>query len=316
MIRQQAFIDKNKMLKGALHCHTTRSDGKCTPKETVELYKAKGYDFISITDHHIYNFENPFPQSNITVLPGIENNTTHLKPEVAGLCVFHVLALGPTKEAGNGYEQDEDTGNVDVRNSEEYQPYIDDMHAKNNITIYCHPEWSGTPASLFETQRGHTALEIWNTISALAGDDTNAAYWDDLLANGDRIYGVATDDMHRESGIGGGWIMVNAKNNINDIFSAIKDGKFYSSTGPEIYDFYVNDNGIAILDCSAVKEVYLHSAYHPNRAVRHSTDDMTHIEFDLINGWPNHYDYIRISIVDKDGNRAWTNPIFFEETLK
>ena len=31
MLRQAAFIDKNKMLNGGLHCHTTRSDGHCTP---------------------------------------------------------------------------------------------------------------------------------------------------------------------------------------------------------------------------------------------------------------------------------------------
>ena len=35
MIRQAAFIDCKRHLKGGLHCHTTRSDGKATPEETI-----------------------------------------------------------------------------------------------------------------------------------------------------------------------------------------------------------------------------------------------------------------------------------------
>lgn len=38
MIRQQAFGGKGKMLKGGLHCHTTRSDGKCSPEEVIRLH--------------------------------------------------------------------------------------------------------------------------------------------------------------------------------------------------------------------------------------------------------------------------------------
>ena len=31
MLRQSAFTGDQPLLKGALHCHTTRSDGKGTP---------------------------------------------------------------------------------------------------------------------------------------------------------------------------------------------------------------------------------------------------------------------------------------------
>ena len=33
MLRQSAFTGDRPLLKGALHCHTTRSDGKGTPEE-------------------------------------------------------------------------------------------------------------------------------------------------------------------------------------------------------------------------------------------------------------------------------------------
>ena len=54
MIRQAAFIDDNKTLKGGLHCHTTRSDGSCTPEEVMRLHRENGYDFLALTDHKIY----------------------------------------------------------------------------------------------------------------------------------------------------------------------------------------------------------------------------------------------------------------------
>lgn len=33
MLRQAAFEGENALLKGGLHCHTTRSDGKGTPRK-------------------------------------------------------------------------------------------------------------------------------------------------------------------------------------------------------------------------------------------------------------------------------------------
>ena len=37
MLRQAAFEGENALLKGGLHCHTTRSDGKGTPEEVAKV---------------------------------------------------------------------------------------------------------------------------------------------------------------------------------------------------------------------------------------------------------------------------------------
>lgn len=39
------------MLKGALHTHTTRSDGKLTPEEVLRVYRDLNFDFVALTDH-------------------------------------------------------------------------------------------------------------------------------------------------------------------------------------------------------------------------------------------------------------------------
>jgi len=38
-------------LKGALHCHTTCSDGELKIEEAVKIYADLGFDFIALTDH-------------------------------------------------------------------------------------------------------------------------------------------------------------------------------------------------------------------------------------------------------------------------
>jgi len=39
------------VLKGALHTHTTCSDGQLTPAELVAVYRELGFQFVAITDH-------------------------------------------------------------------------------------------------------------------------------------------------------------------------------------------------------------------------------------------------------------------------
>ena len=105
MIRQAAFTGKMPLLKGALHCHTTRSDGKGTPEETLRLHKANGYDFVALTDHRNYNFKNFAPETGLIVVPGMEMDRSI--PGQTGIHCFHTVVLGREKDKGNPYEQDQ-----------------------------------------------------------------------------------------------------------------------------------------------------------------------------------------------------------------
>ena len=100
-------------------------------------------------------------------------------------------------------------------------------------------------------------------------------------------------------------LMVRAENNINAILKALAEGAFYSSCGPEIYNFYVAD-GKAVVECSPAAKVRFHSDRHPTHIVRSEDGSLTRAEFDIGDS----YDYIRATVIDKDGKYAWTNPIF------
>ena len=240
MKQQQAFSGSERMLKGGLHCHTTRSDGKGSPEEVIRYHHQHGYDFLALTDHRVYNFKNYAPDVPITIIPGMEMDATF--EEGQGFRCFHIVCIGPAKEDGNGYEQDQRLESDRSRNQEEFQSCLDDIHAKGNLTVYCHPEWSSTPARY-------------------------------------------------------------------SILAALKNGAFYSSCGPEIYDFYV-ENGKAVIECSPAAKIRFHCDKHPTRIQRAETGQLTHAEINISHNGVLDYPYVRATVIDENGKYAWTNPIF------
>lgn len=305
MIRQQAFNQTgNSMLKGALHCHTTRSDGKGTPEEVIRLHVQNGYDFLAITDHRKYNYQNFAPETDILIVPGMEMDRN--MPE-KGVHCFHSVSIGPVE--GNGFYQDQTFESGIVSGQDEFQPVLDMLHENGNMTIYCHPEWSGTPSCEFDRLLGNFAMEIWNSGCAYVTEcDRDAAYWDILLRQGQKIYGVATDDGHEMEHHCKGWVRVNAQRDLNSILAALKDGAFYSSCGPEIYDFYVED-GKAVVKCSPADRVRFHYGYAPMSVYREEGRLIECAQFKV----PEYYTYVRAVVIDAEGNKAWTNPIFLKD---
>lgn len=306
MNRQAAFTGSAPLLKGALHCHTTRSDGRGTPEEVIKLHADNGYSFMALTDHRIYNYKN-YADVPMTIIPGMEMDRNF--PD-QGVHCFHTVSIGPSKADGNGFDQDQRFESGTVKDQFEFQSVLDYLHENKNMTIYCHPEWSSTPAREFDQLKGNFAMEIWNTGCAQENEmDTNAAYWDELLMQGQRIFGVATDDGHPVHQHCKGWVMVNSENNINAILAALKNGAFYSSCGPEIRDFYVNDEGKAVVECSPCRFIAFCYGRFPTQMYRNADGLITRAEFKV----PEYFSYIRATMVDEAGRRAWTNPIFLSK---
>lgn len=308
LIRQSAFEPfAGKMLKGGLHCHTTRSDGKGDPADVMRIYGEKGFDFLAITDHRRYNYTNFAPETGLLIVPGMEMDRNLSSDE--GMC-FHTVSIGPSREDGNGFEQDQTFESGLVKDQYEYQAVLDMLHANGNRTIYCHPDWSCTPARSYENMKGNFAMEIWNTGCVLENHmDMNAMGWDELLLQGKRIFGVATDDGHAMNQHGLGWVRVRAEKELSAILDALERGDFYASTGPEIYDFYVED-GVAHLACSPCASICFLTGRRPSQLTQ--GENLTCAEAKLRLD----YGYVRATVLDAEGNRAWTNPIFLDGAAK
>lgn len=313
-IHQKAFETKRKMLKGALHVHTTRSDGDFTPEKQIKCYHENGYDFMAITDHRLYNYKNYAPEIPMTIIPGFEFENvfeTH-----NGFRQFHTVCIGPEKSKGNPYEQDQEIPAGTAKDQFEYQKYLDELHANGNMTIYCHPEYSGTPSRFFEKMQGDFAMEIFNSGSFVYSNmDKDASYWDELLGQGKKLFGVAADDCHTVYERCMAWVMVNADNNVDSILDALKNGAFYSSTGPEIYDMYVEGDNL-IVECSPARKIRCTCDNSRFRNIypggdKNQPGTITRGEFEL-DGEP----YVRVTVIDRNGKYAWSNPIFLDDLRK
>ena len=308
-IHQQAFTDKSiKMLKGALHSHSTRSDGVDPPEHKIKFHYDRGYDFMALSDHSVYNMRSDYcPDIPMTIIPGTEAGAD---VNVQGYRCYDTLCLGPLDQSTQPYEQDQRLSSPKYFETiKEYQEFLDAFHKNGMITCICHPQRSFTPPRFLDEIKGHFAMEIYNSGSDIEHDfDADAVYWDELLDKGLRLYGIAADDDHGDYYSCYGWVMVKAENNVSSILAALNNGEFYSSCGPEIYDFYVEDNKV-VIDCSPVDTIYLHCAKHPNDRVFKPGGTVTHGEFRIDDSFP----YVRLSIMDKDGKKAWTNPIFLDK---
>ena len=88
------------------------------------------------------------------------------------------------------------------------------------------------------------------------------------------------------------------------IFRAIREGSFYASAGPEILDFYVED-GVARVFCGSCRDIYFQT---PHRGGHFHKKDgsLTEGSFDL----EGDEEYVRVTVRDTEGNKAWTQPIW------
>ena len=293
-------------LKGNVHSHTTRTDGTCPPDKQIRDYHAKGYDFLSITDHNVVDSHQLGGDVDICIIPGwerdIRNNPENTK------CIHVVGLLSSDAEATPAHEE----RRYDCLEIP-YQQLLDDMNANGEYTILAHPRWSRmTPDEVLNLQ-GFQAIEVFNTgCERLMHAGRADLYWDLLLQSGRKVWGIACDDTHQKtprSDRFGGWIMVRAEQRtVASILEQMKGGKFYLSQGPQIEDWGMDEDTITF-KCSPCKEI--HVTAYPTRGRSFYAPEgemLTEITYPLKGGEK----YIRIECIDQDGNTAWTNPHFFD----
>ena len=302
-IHQGAFTGTASLLKGALHTHTTRSDGEMTPEQLLAEYKKLQYDFVALTDHRKYNKENF--GSSLIIVPGMELDVVFAGTRGNGRHVIHSVCLGPAD--GGDFAQDEHFPSFDIERPEDFQPTLDEMHRRGCLTMYCHPRWSHTPVHEYMGLRDNFAMELFNTGTALENDiDTdNSLDWETVMDSGNRLFGTAVDDCHSPDQVGCGYVLVNAERNVQSILDALAAGNFYASCGPEIFDFRIEGDQ-AVLCCGPADRVSFSCNLMPQTLVpADSAKPVNEARMTI----PHYAKYVRAAVL-RDGKRAWTNPIW------
>jgi hypothetical protein len=269
----------------------------------VRHYEWAGYDVLAITDHWVRTVE---PSTRkLLVIPSTELNA------VAAGHDAHVLALGVEADP----EPPDSFAPLD-----EVVSWIQENHG---VPYLAHTYWSGLRTSDWEKCEGLLGIEVWNTGCELEiGRGDSSVHWDEALEVGRALFALATDDSHHpgyDSGFA--WTMVRAAERSQAaVLDALRSGRFYGSTGPEIH--HVEHDGTSVVvRCSPAQSVTLVSSRHrgaranagrlgyPNASTvleRDSAGLITACSLEK----PPLAPFGRIEVCDPQGRKAWTNPLW------
>ena len=295
------FVQSGRWYRGNLHTHSNRSDGHTTPAEVCAFYSARGYDFISITDHFVERYQfpitdtAPFRTAGFTTILGAELHA----PATSLGDPWHILAVGlPADFAPPGVGE---TGPQLAERAKVAGAYV----------AAAHPAWYDLTDQDLLSLSAAGAIEIFNTTCAESnGKGDSTGYVDRLLSQGRHYQIIATDDAHFQPTRPDwccNWVMVrSASQDPADLLAALHAGHFYSSQGPEFLEVTSLQGGTRL----AVRTSPVRAIHLTGRGASHSTVsadvDFTTAELSLeeIKG-----PYARLTAIDRQGRRAWTNPI-------
>ena len=209
------------VFKGDTHLHSNRSDGEGTTFEVSCLYRAAGYDFIAVTDHHRYapSLEAKAEMETLThqfmVFRGEE---VHNKD----MGYFHIINFDGDYSVNTILEtQDEFVAtelnriiqttnfpeNVADKTDCAYRIFIAEQIRKaGGIAIMAHPFWDvfgeyhmPTTTVEFLLKNGYyDALELLaaDDIHGHNGSNLQIALWEDLRVQGAKIPVLGASDSH------------------------------------------------------------------------------------------------------------------------
>lgn len=299
-----AFSSPGQFWRGNLHTHSNLSDGRLDPAEVCRRYKAEGYDFISLTDHFIGHFGYPiadtkaFRDDAFTTIPGAELHSGAMENGE----LWHILAVGlpedfaPPNAPGFHPVEGQETGPELAKRARDAGAFVS----------IAHPHWSGLTLADARSITAAHSVEIYNHGCAIGCDREGGGHvLDLLLSEGRDLTIIATDDAHfTEPDHFGGWIMVKAEANEPDLLlNALKRGDFYSSQGPEIRGISVDKDAVHV-ESTAVSSIILQGHGQAATAVHGTSMTRGSVPLERVR----HSDWLRVTVLDAAGNRAWSNP--------
>ncbi len=240
--------------KGDLHLHSTNSDGVSTIDEIASVYRANGFDFIALTDHHKYA-----PSLEIAKrFSGVDSGLKFFPGEEVHNCdmgYFHIVNFGGKYSINDIIESDYEGVKKQVRELQSrldipdningfefaFRKWIaDEIRKSGGKAIFPHPFW--TIFSEYHTETHMTAHcikeGIFDWLELVAGCtpaemQLMASLLGDLRAQGVNIPIVGSSDSHDVEGQSCG-------TEYTLVFSADADG---------ISDAITEYNSVAVLEC-------------------------------------------------------------------
>ena len=194
-------------LKGALHVHTTCSDGQLTLQEALSVYSGIGFDFIAFTDHDYLLRQDCYEavrsmQTGLIIFTGVE------------LTVFEKGYVHINRIDGD----------------------------RETLNIFNHPSELGLPLEKVLQRIRAVAKRIPIDAVEITSKGFRTPEYDIPEIPYPK---VATDDSHTRLGCGRAWIEMDCMRDKDDIIRSIKKGDFwncYAETHPSFNQKPVTSN--------------------------------------------------------------------------
>ena len=291
-------------LKGNLHTHTTLSDGKESPEERAGRYRARGYDFLALTDHgRIAPVGEIAVPDGLVLIPGAELHPPNpYKGEE-----YHLIALNISRE-------------IRTEGIAHPQEILDAILDQGGVTFIGHPYWCKQSWTELAPLGGFLGVEVFNATCRRIGREDSTAQWDEYLNRVALCCAIATDDCHKReedrTDTYLGWIMLKSEKKDRDaIMEAIRRGAYYASCGPEIRDLRVEET-----EKEGARTIRIRVETSPASGIAFVSDrggarfgafgacDETEISCAEYTSVPQAR-YVRVEVMDRKGRKAWTNPV-------
>ncbi len=288
--------------KGNLHAHTSPASpcGRVRLERVIELYEKAGFDFLSISDHQQYT--KVYVPTSLCIIPGIEWNSRNKMQDRMVV----------------NYENHLGFYNLEITRLESTTIYHTPMEAiasvvePGTLVVINHPNWlvphHYSEERLFELAPVADGVEIYNAvIDRHPGSADATMKWDRMLSEKGPILGFASDDSHLEGDIGKACIVVNAEEKSSQtIFSGIKAGRFYCSTGVLIDKIGRDSDEIY---CASGTDVFI-EASGKNGEVFASAYQQLRVD---LADTPS--SYLRFTLYGPGKQQAWSQPFFVTKQL-
>jgi hypothetical protein len=170
---------------------------------------------------------------------------------------------------------------------------------------------------------GLAGIEVYNAGCELEiARGVSSVHWDDVLQSGRICFGMAADDSHHpgfDSDLAWVWLRA-AERSQAAVLDGLAAGCFYSSTGPLIHDARLVHDAVEVR-CTPCRAVTLCAGrergaavnagrlgYRYKGEVTEATDGGAIVAARLER--PPGGRFGRVEVVDPEGRKAWTNPLW------
>ena len=319
-----------------LHCHSTLSDGKLTPEELKEIYKSAGYSVLAYSDHNVLIDHTNLNDEKFLALTATEIDVTEKSEQPwAFRRTYHInffpphasnVALpcfNPKNIRDNHADLRESQAYIGTPDYERNYNKINEMVAEYRkhgfIAMLNHPTWSLQDMDDYKDLdfSQFFAMEMYNHSCYVSGyDEINSHLYDEILLRGNRLFCTATDDNHNAHSFGtqgwdslGGFVMIKSPELTHEaIVTALANGNFYASNGPEIKELYVEDDRLFIKTSPAAK-IVLSTSIREIKMIYPTSPHgyLYEAEFDISDIKSDHF---RLTVTDERGHMAWSQPYF------